>query len=149
MLAIHEMWHGCNVSLGHQAQRNPRAESDQGDAGDATTWHLHQAKPARGGANYQRQWHMVSLAKGTNKITDIRTRRHASDRHYSERQVGGMLVIVSNKWSKHIKEWWKDPSGYGVVSSVTIQGMSQVITIFGRFREEGVTRQRVRDRSGP
>ena len=51
-----------------------------------------------------------------------------------------MLLIVSNKWSKHIKEWWKDPSGYGVVSSVTIQGMSQVITIFGTywpFQREG------------
>jgi len=55
-------------------------------------------------------------------------------------KIGGMLLIVSNKWSKHIKEWWKDPSGYGVVSSVTIQGMSQVITIFGTywpFQREG------------
>ena len=22
-------------------------------------------------------------------------------------RVGGMLLIVSNKWSKHIREWWK------------------------------------------
>ena len=48
-------------------------------------------------------------------------------------RVGGMLLIVSNKWSKHIKECWKDSSGYGVVSSVTIQGMSQVITMFGTY----------------
>jgi hypothetical protein len=55
-------------------------------------------------------------------------------------KVGGMILIVSNKWSKHFKEWWKDPSGYGVVSSVTIQGISQVITIFGiywPFQREG------------
>ena len=65
-----------------------RTESDQGDAGAATTWHLYTAKPARGGANYPRQWHMASLAKGTNKTTGIRTRRRASDRHYSERQGG-------------------------------------------------------------
>jgi hypothetical protein len=48
-------------------------------------------------------------------------------------KVGSMLLIVSNKWSKHIKEWCKDPSGYGVVSSVTIQQKSQVITIFGTY----------------
>ena len=36
-----------------------------------------------------------------------------------------MILIVSNKWSKHIKDWWKDPSGSGVVSSVTIKAMSQ------------------------
>ena len=127
MLAIHEMWHGCNVSLGHQAQRNPHAESGQGDAGAATTRHLHQAKPARGGANYPRQWHTASLAKGTNKTTGIRIDTTLRGR------VGGMLLIVSNKWSKHIKEWWKDPSGYGVVSGVTIQGISQIITIFGTY----------------
>ena len=44
-----------------------------------------------------------------------------------------MLLIVSNKWSKHITDWWKDPSGLGVVSSVTIQAMSQDITIFGTY----------------
>ena len=44
-----------------------------------------------------------------------------------------MLLIVSCKWSKHIKDWWKDPSGFGVVSSVTIQAMSQDITIFGTY----------------
>ena len=41
-----------------------------------------------------------------------------------------MILIVSNKWSKHIKDWWKDPSGSSVVSSVTIKAMSQDITIF-------------------
>ena len=46
-------------------------------------------------------------------------------------RIGGMLLIVSNKWSKHIKDWWKDPFGAGVVSSVTIKAMSQDITIFG------------------
>jgi hypothetical protein len=44
-----------------------------------------------------------------------------------------MILIVSNKWSKHIKDWWKDPSGSGVVSSVTIKAMSQDITIFGTY----------------
>ena len=44
-------------------------------------------------------------------------------------QIGGMILIVSNKWSKHIKDWWKDPSGSGVVSGVTIKVMSQDITI--------------------
>jgi hypothetical protein len=44
-----------------------------------------------------------------------------------------MLLIVSPKWSKGIKDWWKDPSGYGVVSSVTIQAMSQEITIIGTY----------------
>ena len=39
-------------------------------------------------------------------------------------KVGGMLLIVSNKWSKHIKEWRNDPSKYVVVSSITIQGIS-------------------------
>jgi hypothetical protein len=48
-------------------------------------------------------------------------------------RIGGMLLIVSCKWSKHIKDWWKDPSGFGVVSSVTIQAMSQDITIFGTY----------------
>ena len=47
--------------------------------------------------------------------------------------IGGMILIVSNKWSKHIKDWWKDPSGSGVVSSVTIKAMSQDITIFGTY----------------
>ena len=51
-----------------------------------------------------------------------------------------MLLIVSNKWSKHIRDWWKDPSGLGVVSSVTIQAMSQDITIFGRYALLGVCR---------
>ena len=44
-----------------------------------------------------------------------------------------MLLIVSPEWSKGIKDWWKDPSGYGVVSSVTIQAMSQEITIIGTY----------------
>ena len=48
-------------------------------------------------------------------------------------QIGGMILIVSNKWSKHIKNWWKDPSGSGVVSSVTIKAMSQDITIIGTY----------------
>ena len=48
-------------------------------------------------------------------------------------QIGGMILIVSNKWSKHIKDWWKDPSGSGVVSSVTIKATSQDITIFGTY----------------
>ena len=48
-------------------------------------------------------------------------------------RIGGMILIVSNKWSKHIKDWWKDPSGSGVVSSVTIKAMSQDITIFGTY----------------
>ena len=48
-------------------------------------------------------------------------------------RIGGMILIVSCKWSKHIKDWWKDPSGFGVVSSVTIQAMSQDITIFGTY----------------
>ena len=47
--------------------------------------------------------------------------------------IGGMILIVSSKWSKHIKDWWKDPSGSGVVSSVTINAMSQDITIFGTY----------------
>ena len=48
-------------------------------------------------------------------------------------RIGGMFLIVSNKWSKHIKDWCKDPSGSGVVSSVTIKAMSQDITIFGTY----------------
>ena len=44
-----------------------------------------------------------------------------------------MLLIVSNKLSKHIRDWWKDPCGLGVVSSVIIQAMSQDITIFGTY----------------
>jgi hypothetical protein len=48
-------------------------------------------------------------------------------------RIGGMILIVSNKWSKHIKDWWKDPSGAGVVSSVTIKAMSQDITILGTY----------------
>ena len=44
-----------------------------------------------------------------------------------------MLLIVSPKWSKGIKDWWKDPSRYGVVSSVTIQAMSQEITLIGTY----------------
>ena len=45
-------------------------------------------------------------------------------------RIGGMILIVSNKLIKHIKNWWKDPSGSGVVSSVTIKAMSQDITIW-------------------
>jgi hypothetical protein len=41
-----------------------------------------------------------------------------------------MILIASKKWSKHIKDWWKDPSNSGVVSSVTIKAMSQDIPIF-------------------
>ena len=48
-------------------------------------------------------------------------------------RIGGMILIVSNKWSKHIKDWCKVPSGSGVVSSVTIKAMSQDITIFGTY----------------
>jgi hypothetical protein len=47
--------------------------------------------------------------------------------------IGCMILIVSNKWSKHIKDWWKDPSGSGVVSSVTIKTMNQNIAIFGTY----------------
>jgi hypothetical protein len=48
-------------------------------------------------------------------------------------RIGCMILIVSKKWSKHIKDWWKDPSGSGVVSSVTIKAMSQDITIIGTY----------------
>ena len=48
-------------------------------------------------------------------------------------RIGGMILIVSCKWSKHIKDWWKDPFGFGVVSSVTMQAMTQDITIFGTY----------------
>jgi hypothetical protein len=44
-----------------------------------------------------------------------------------------LILIVSNKWSKHIKDWWKSPFGAGVVSSVTIKAMSQDITIFRTY----------------
>jgi hypothetical protein len=47
--------------------------------------------------------------------------------------INGMILIVSNKWSKLIKDWWKDPSGSGVVSSETIKAMSQDKTIFGTY----------------
>ena len=49
------------------------------------------------------------------------------------KELSPLLIIVSNKWSKHIKDWWKDPSGSGVVSSVTIKAMSHDITIFGTY----------------
>ena len=57
----------------------------------------------------------------------------ASRTNHPSGRIGGMILIVSNKWSKHIKDWWKDPSGTGVVSSVTIKAMSQNITIFGTY----------------
>jgi hypothetical protein len=48
-------------------------------------------------------------------------------------RIGGMIFMVGNKWSKHIKDWWKDPSGSVVVSSVTFKAMSQDINIFGIY----------------
>ena len=48
-------------------------------------------------------------------------------------QIGGMILIVSSNWSKHMKNWWIDTSGSGVVSSMTIKAMSQDITIFGTY----------------
>jgi hypothetical protein len=48
-------------------------------------------------------------------------------------RVGGMLLLVSPKWSKEIKDCWKDPLGYGVVNNVIIQAMSQEITMIGTF----------------
>ena len=89
------------------------------------------AKPAK--APHKRHW-----TKSTEAPSPIQSTSQHSSHHGRN---GGMLLIVSNKWSKHIRDWWKDPSGLGVVSSVTIQAMSQDITIFGTywpFLREGI-----------
>ena len=81
------------------------------------------AKPTK--APHKRHWTKRTEAPSPIQLTSQHPSQHG--------RIGGMLLIVSNKWSKHIRDWWKDPSGLGVVSSVTIQAMSQDITIFGTY----------------
>ena len=45
--------------------------------------------------------------KGTQtRLADVPV---ASGSNNHSGRIGGMLLIVSNKWSKHIKNWWKAP----------------------------------------
>jgi hypothetical protein len=37
-------------------------------------------------------------------------------------RVGGMTVLVSHRWSNHIKNWWAEPSGFGLAGAVTLSG---------------------------
>ena len=48
-------------------------------------------------------------------------------------RVGGMIVLVSNRWSNHIKNWWAEPSGFGLAEAVTLSGTTQTITVIGTY----------------
>ena len=44
-----------------------------------------------------------------------------------------MIVLVSYRWSNHIKNWWAEPSGFGLAGAVTLSGTTQTITVIGTY----------------
>ena len=94
------------------------------------TWHLRQTEP--GGYSRPNEEPQKACPLAERQVSSSVGQGTRAD-PLPQGRIGGMLLIVSCKWSKHIKDWWKDPSGSGVMSSVTIQAMSQDITIFGTY----------------
>ena len=51
----------------------------------------------------------------------------------SRTRIGGLIVIVSPKWSRHIRGWWQEGSGFGLAGGVTLQGLTHQVTVFGTY----------------
>ena len=48
-------------------------------------------------------------------------------------RVGGQIVIINKKWGPHHTSFWKDNTGYGVVTTTTLVAKNQSIQIVGTY----------------
>ena len=48
-------------------------------------------------------------------------------------RVGGQIIIVNKKWGPHVTAFWKDSTGFGVVTATTLVSKNQSIQIIGTY----------------
>ena len=47
--------------------------------------------------------------------------------------VGGQMVIVNKKWGPHVTSFWKDSTGYGILTATMVRSQTQSILILGTY----------------
>ena len=48
-------------------------------------------------------------------------------------KVGGQIIIINKKWGPHVTAFWKDSTGFGVVTATTLVSKTQSIQIIGTY----------------
>ena len=60
--------------------------------------------------------------------------RHSSlSPHQKGHRIGGQLILISNKWSDSIINFWSDDSNFGLVTTLTLRCAQQDLMIIGSY----------------
>ena len=74
------------------------------------------------------------ITRQAQKLLPLGTQyRHAPISTGRGTRIGGQLIIVSQRWSGSIMNFWKDESPFGLVTSLTLRCAHQDIQIIGSY----------------